>query len=144
MVSWISEILQQPALIGQYAILATLLLVATLVISFAVSLTVLIRLPPDYFRTPGAHCIRDARHGIFFRVGIGLKNLLGAILIVIGAILALPGMPGQGLLTVLAGVFLLDFPGKRSLLYGILSRPLLLQAINRLRTKFSRPPLVIG
>ena len=44
----------------------------------------------------------------------------------------------------LAGVLLVDFPGKRSLLYKLVSRPLLLQSINRLRMKFSRPPLVIG
>jgi hypothetical protein len=144
MVSWISEIFQQPALMGQYVILATLLFVATLVTSFAVSLTILIRLPPDYFRTLRAQSIRDAGHGLFFRIGIILKNLLGVILILLGAILSLPGLPGPGLLIVLAGVFLLDFPGKRKLLCKVLSRPLLLQSINRLRTKFARPPLVIG
>ena len=129
---------------GQYVILVTLLFVATLVISLAVSLTILIRLPPDYFGTPRAQSIQDTGHGIFFGIGIVLKNLLGAILIVLGAILSVPGLPGQGLLTVLAGVFLLDFPGKRKLLCKMLSRPLLLQSINRMRTKFSRPPLVIG
>jgi hypothetical protein len=143
MVSWVTEIFQRPAMMGQHAILATLLFVATLVISFAVSLIILIRLPPDYVRVPRAQSFQDATRGIFFRIGIVLKNLLGAILIVFGAILSLPGMPGQGLLTVLVGVILLDFPGKRRLLYKILSRPFLLRSINRLRTKFSRPPLVI-
>jgi hypothetical protein len=140
---WVSEIFQRPALMWQYVILVTLLFVVTLVISFAVSLAVLIRLPPDYFGTPRAQSIEDAGHGIFFRIGIVLKNLLGAILIVLGAILSLPGIPGQGLLTVLVGVILLDFPGKRRLLYKILSRPFLLRSINRLRAKVSRPPLVI-
>jgi hypothetical protein len=144
MVSWLSEIFQRPAPMWQYVILVTLLFVAMLVISCAVSLTVLIRLPSDYFRTPRAQSIEDTGHGIFFRIGIVLKNLLGAMLIVIGVILSGPGLPGQGLLTVLAGVFLLDFPGKRSLLYKILSRPLVLRPINWLRTKFSRPPIVIG
>lgn len=144
MPSLITDIFQQPALMGQYAILAAVVFVATLVISFAVSLAVLIRLPPDYFGAPRVHSIEEAGHGIFFRIGIVLKNLVGATLIVIGAILSVPGLPGQGLLTVLAGIFLLDFPGKRSLLYRILSRPILLRSINRLRTKFSRPPLVIG
>jgi UPF0716 family protein affecting phage T7 exclusion len=81
---------------------------------------------------------------MFFRVGAASKNVLGGILIVIGAILSLPGVPGQGLLTVFAGLLLLDFPGKHRLLCKILSWPRLLQSINRLRTKFSRPPLVIG
>ncbi len=131
-------------MIGQYAILATLLLVAALVISFVIALTILIRMPPDCFLATRAQGLQDAGHGIFVRIGIVLKNLLGAILIVIGVILSIPGLPGQGLLTVLAGIFLLDFPGKRSLLYKILSRPLVLQPVNWLRAKFSRPPLVVG
>jgi hypothetical protein len=144
MVSWLTEIFHQTARLGHYAILATLLFVVTLVISSAIALTILIRLPPDYFRAPRAQSVQDTGHGIFFPIGIVLKNLLGVVLILLGVILSVPGLPGQGLLTVLAGVILLDFPGKRRLLYKILRRPLLLQSINRLRTKFSRPPLVIG
>jgi hypothetical protein len=144
MISWISEMAQQPALLGQSAILATLLFIATVAISFAVSLAILIRLPPDYFRGPRAQSLQDSSHGIFFRIGVVLKNLLGAILVICGVILSVPGMPGQGLLTVLAGVVLLDFPGKRRLLYKILSQPFLLRSINRLRTKFSRAPLIAG
>ena len=143
MVSWLTEIVQQIARSGQYAILAVLLFVVTLAISFAVALTVLVRLPPDYFCTPRTRMAQDAGHGIFFAIGAVLKNLLGVALILIGVILSVPGLPGQGLLTVLAGVFLLDFPGKHSFLYKVVGRPLLLQSINRLRTKFSQPPLVV-
>jgi hypothetical protein len=144
MVSSLTEIFEQTARSGQYAILAALLFVATLAISSAIALTILIRLPSDYFCTPHTRTTKDSGHSIFVAVGVVLKNLLGAILIVTGVLLSVPGLPGQGLLTVLAGVFLLDFPGKRRLLYKILSRPSLLQAINRLRTKFSRPPLVVS
>jgi hypothetical protein len=144
MVSWLTEIFDPAARLGQYAILATLLFVATLVISFAIALTILIGLPSDNFCTPRAKSAQEDRHGIFVLIGIVLKNLLGVILILVGAILSVPGLPGQGLVTVLAGVLLLDFPGKRRLLYKILRRPPLLQAINRLRMKFSRPPLVVG
>jgi hypothetical protein len=144
MISWLTELFQQPAPSGHYAILAILILVATLVISFAVALTILVRLPSDYFCIPRAKSIQDARHGIFFPIGIVLKNLCGVLLILLGVILSVPGLPGQGLLTIVAGVFLLDFPGKRSFLYKFVRRPRLLRSINRLRTKFSRPPLVIG
>lgn len=92
---------------------------------------------------PNARGAAGAGHGSSFSVGIVLKNVLGAVLILLGVILSIPGFPGQGLLTMLAGVFLLDFPGKHRLLYKILSRPLFLQPINHLRRKFSRPPLVI-
>ena len=72
-----------------------------------------------------------------------LKNILGAILIVIGAILSLPGKPGQGLLTVFFGILLLNFVGKHKLVRKMLSRPPVLKAVNRLRKRFSRSPLVI-
>ena len=91
-----------------------------------------------------ARTVRETSRAIFFRIFVALKNLVGLVLILLGLILSVPGLPGQGLLTVLAGVLLVDFPGKRSLLYKLVSRPLLLQSINRLRMKFSRPPLVVG
>ena len=144
MMSWLTQLFQRPAPPGQYLILATLLFVATLVISFAIALAILVRLPSDYFCIPHARSARDAGRGIFFRVGIVLKNLFGVVLILLGLVVSVPGFPGQGLLTILAGVFLLDFPGKRSFLYKFVSRPRLLRSINRLRARFSRPPLVIG
>ena len=141
---WLTEIFDAPVQLGQYAILAALLFVATTVISFAVTLTVILRLPPDYLCASRARNFKCADHGLFFPVGVVLKNFSGAVLIVLGVILSIPGLPGQGLLTVIAGLFLMDFPGKRGLLCKLVSRPLLLQSINRLRTKFSRPPLVVG
>jgi hypothetical protein len=141
--SWIIEMLGQTTLTGRHLYLTTLLLMAMLLISFAISLTVLIRLSPDYFAASRAKRFENAGRGILFWAGIVLKNLLGATLVVLGVVLSFPGIPGQGLLTVLAGVLLLDIPGKRSLLLKVLSRPFLLRSINRLRTKFSRPPLVI-
>src|SRR5205823_1517866 len=142
--SWLTEIFQSPALTGENVILATLLFAVTLTITSAIALAILVRLPPDYCRTPRAQRGRDAGHGIFRGVGTVLKNAFGVILILLGAILSLPGLPGPGLLIVLAGVFLLDFPGKRKLLCKTLSRPSLLRSVNRLRKKFSRPPVLIG
>ena len=133
----------QVGLTGGYLVLGMLLLVA-LLISLAIPLAILIRLSPDYFvvaRTQDGH---NVRRGVLSWAGIILKNLLGAMLVVLGVILSVPGIPGQGLLTVVAGVLLLDFPGKRRLLLNMLSRPVLLRSINRLRIKFSRPPLLVG
>jgi hypothetical protein len=64
---------------------------------------------------------------------------VGVIFILGG--LAMLVLPGQGLLTIVIGVSLLDFPGKRVLERRLLSRPMVLQAINRLRQRFGRPPL---
>jgi hypothetical protein len=42
-----------------------------------------------------------------------LRNLLGLALVGLGALLSLPAVPGQGLLTIFAGLMLMDLPGKR-------------------------------
>ena len=142
--SWISEALGQTALIGQHLFLAALLFVVTLVISFVISLAILVRLPPDYFAVGSVHNFPKSRRGMLFWVGVVLRNVLGVVLVILGLVLSLPGLPGQGLLTCIAGILLLDFPGKRALLLKLFSRPLLMRTINRLRVKFSRPPLLIN
>ena len=43
--------------------------------------------------------------------GLILKNLLGVLLVILGGIMTLPGVPGPGILTILLGVMLLNFPG---------------------------------
>jgi hypothetical protein len=71
------------------------------------------------------------------------KNLLGAVLVLLGIVLSLPGVPGQGILTILLGVMLLDFPGKRDLERKIVGRPKVREAIDRLRKRFGKQPLVL-
>jgi hypothetical protein len=70
-----------------------------------------------------------------------VKNAAGLLLLLLGAVMALPGIPGQGVLTMIIGLTLLDFPGKRGLEGRIVRQPWVLQAINRLRARFDRPPL---
>ena len=62
---------------------------------------------------------------------------------IVGIVLSIPGVPGQGLLTILLGVMLLDFPGKRRLELKIVSRPSVLKTVNSLRSKFGKPKLVL-
>ena len=53
-------------------------------------------------------------------------------------------LPGQGVLTILIGLTLLDFPGKRRFVRRLLMRPRVFRVINRLRRRFGRPPLKPG
>ena len=76
-------------------------------------------------------------------VGVVGKNLLGVVLVIVGVILSLPGVPGQGLLTILLGVMLLDLPGKRRMEQWLVSRPNVLRFVNKLRERYGRPPLVV-
>jgi hypothetical protein len=72
-----------------------------------------------------------------------LKNIAGIILILLGILMSIPGVPGQGFLTVLIGLMLTDFPGKRRLELWIVHRPGVLPAINKFRARYDKPPLVI-
>jgi hypothetical protein len=67
------------------------------------------------------------------------KNTLGAVLFITGVLLLV--LPGQGILTILAALALLDFPGKRSLEMRILHRPAIMKSINWLRQRAGRQPL---
>lgn len=71
-----------------------------------------------------------------------LRNLFGYFLILLGIILSFPGVPGQGLLTILMGVLLIDFPGKHRAERWLLTRRGVLSGVNKLRARVGRPPLL--
>ena len=142
MISWVTEMLERTVPLGQHLLLATVLLIVGTVLSFAIIFAVLIRLPADHFAASRGQGGTNVRRGFLYWAAILAKNLLGAAIVALGLILSVPGIPGQGLLTIFAGLLLLDFPGKHRLLVKILSRPAVLHSINRLRTKCSRPPLI--
>jgi hypothetical protein len=121
-------------------------LVAGSAILFLASLVVLplivVRIPQDYFthtRRPRPTWI--PKHGLLRIMALVLKNLGGVVLIVAG--MAMLVLPGQGLLTVLVGVLLIDFPGKYRLERWLVSRGHTLRGINWLRRRANREPLVI-
>lgn len=68
-----------------------------------------------------------------------LKNLLALVLIILG--IAMLVLPGQGVLSILLGLVLADFPGKLKLQRWILQRPKVMASLNWLRGKFHRPRL---
>jgi hypothetical protein len=114
-------------------------------LSFVISLVAIgvlvVFLPPKFFLDGHDRQLWVDRHPAIRWTGIIAKNLLGVLLVLVGLGLSLPGIPGQGLLTVLVGIVLLDFPGKRRLERTIVGRRRVLAALNRLRARFHRPPL---
>lgn len=108
-------------------------------VSVALVTLLVIFLPANYFLDPALRNLWVDRHPVLRWTLIVLKNLLGGVIVLAG-VLMLFG-PGQGVLTILIGVMLLDFPGKRRLELYLLSRPRVLEAINRLRARFGRPPM---
>lgn len=100
----------------------------------------LARMPSDYFLRPRRIAAAFSEHHPVLRISVLIiKNLLG-VLFVLFSIPLLAG-PGQGILTLLIGVSLLDVPGKRRLELWLVRLPRVLKAINWIRRKADRPPL---
>ncbi len=123
------------------AIAVAVVTVTSAVVSLVAVAVVLSRLPADYFVNPEARRPVD-RHPVLKLVLVVFRNLLGWFLIVLGLLLSLPGIPGQGLLTVLMGVMLIDFPGKHAAERWLLTRRGVLTAVNALRARLRKPPLL--
>lgn len=115
--------------------------IAMAVVSILLVGVVLVRLPADYFSNPDRPRMWANRHPFLRWPLTILKNGLGVLLIVLGVLLSLPGVPGQGVLTILMGAMLLDFPGKTGLEKWLLRRRGVLSTINRLRARRGREPL---
>lgn len=118
----------------------TLFTVALAVASLALMPRLLARLPRDYLVQPGPPLReRWARASADSRVLMVLRNLLGAVLLLLGFVMLF--VPGQGVLTVIAGLALLDLPGRRKLVVALLARPKVASAVNKLRERSGEPPL---
>jgi hypothetical protein len=111
--------------------------------SLALATAVIIAWSPDHFRLDVARA--SDRGGLLLRLPLLVaKNLMGLVLILLGLVMALPGIPGQGLLTVIIGITVLDFPGKRRIESRLMARPRIRRTVNRVRARFNRPPLELG
>jgi len=119
-----------------------LLSVALLVISLVVFPLVVAYLPKDYFvreRRDPAH--QKRRHPAVWLSLAVVKNVFGFALILAG--IAMLVLPGQGILTILMGLALTNFPGKFTLERRLVRLPRVGRALNRLRKIAGKPSLEI-
>ncbi|MBC8381759.1 MAG: archaellum biogenesis protein FlaJ (TadC family) [Porticoccaceae bacterium] len=70
-----------------------------------------------------------------------VKNVVGYLLLFSGFLMLF--LPGQGILTMLTGLLLMDYPGKFQLERKIALSPAVLSKLNWLREKANQPPLKI-
>ena len=127
----------------QSVLLGVLLFVVTFSISLAIVSLIMVKIPADYFRKDKPRELWADKPQIVRFLGILVKNLLGLLLVALGIVMSIPGVPGQGILTILLGIMLLDFPGKRDLEHRLVSQPRVLNAINKLRHRFGKDSLVL-
>jgi hypothetical protein len=121
--------------------LGALIVVVTFVVATGVVSFVVVKLPATYFHPDHDREILKDKPPAIRWAGIIGKNLAGVILIVLGVVMSLPGIPGPGLVTILFGVMLVDFPGRRWLEHKIVSRPSVQKTINNLRKRFGKKPI---
>jgi hypothetical protein len=124
-------------------VLSLLVFVAFSVASVLVVSAILVRLPATYFCDSHPRDLWTDRHPVIRWLGLILKNVFGLFLVMLGVVLTMPGVPGPGLLTIIIGVLLLDFPGKRRVERRLIAYPTVSSAINRLRLKRGRAPLIL-
>lgn len=121
---------------------STLIGLVGLIGSLIVVPWILIKIPSDYFfadkrkKCPWGHCPPMIRFLLLI-----IKNILGVLLILSGIIMLF--IPGQGILTMVAGIVLMDFPYKYQIMRKIIKNSRILRFINRLRKKANQEPLKV-
>ncbi|MEO1943619.1 MAG: PGPGW domain-containing protein [Candidatus Thioglobus sp.] len=88
-------------------------------------------IPSDYFIDQNRHKLRieNTAHLIV----IIIRTLLGSILLLAGIIMLVT--PGQGIMSIILGLFLMEFPGKRLLEDKLINHDPTFKALNWLRSK---------
>ena len=110
----------------------------------ALGVALVVWMPSDYFQAgPAGPPAWWRRHPVLLGGGLLVKNSLGALFVIAGAVMALPLVPGPGLLFILLGFSVLDFPGKRRVERRLLAVQSVLRSLNGIRARFNRPPLVL-
>lgn len=120
----------------------TIASVIGLVASLVLIPWILIQIPSDYF----SHKKRQKHQWhndlpILRLVFLLMKNILGVIFIISGIIMLF--IPGQGIITIIIGVILADFPYKYRIEQWIISHPAILRYINELRAQAKQSPIEV-
>jgi hypothetical protein len=125
------------------------LLVWVGIVSFVVFILSLLSLPWLVAQIPEDYFLPQKRqptqwkklHPVIRLLALIGKNLIGYGLIVAGLLMLF--LPGQGILTLVMGLLLVDYPGKFRLERKLVKTPAILNSLNWLRRKAKRPPLVM-
>lgn len=123
----------QPLLLWASGLSLLLLLATVLAVPWVVT-----RLPADYFdHTRRWHWREESGHPLLALALAMLKNSVGVVLVILGAVMLVT--PGQGVLTLLVGLLLMNFPGKYRLERWLVQRPGVLGTLNWLRRRKALP-----
>lgn len=130
-------------LLHQYSTILTwlgLVSTATFFLSLLVIPLILCKLESTFFIHLHQQNTSGERHPLLSITLRGLRYFFGTFLVIAGFLMIF--LPGQGLLTMVLGISLLDFPGKRAVIDGILTFPSIQKALNWIREKANKEPFL--
>jgi|SRR5215204_5141762 len=136
---WLSEIwasLTLGKILFGTAVFTVSLLVSALVVGI-----VIVKIPDNYFSSHYQHDFLPNSSWLMRWGAVVAKNIVGLMLVIAGIVMLIG--PGQGILTILIGLILMDIPGKRPFEARIIKQPAVLAVVNNLRAKYNKPPLVM-
>lgn len=120
----------------------SLLSIVSAIVTMTLGVQLIARLPEDYFVSRVRHHGTLNEYPLVVRLGVPIaKNLLGFVFVVAG--IAMLVLPGQGILTLIAGLILMNFPGKFALERWLVNRRQVADAINWIRRKAGQPPFLL-
>ena len=117
-----------------------LLSTATFFLSLLIIPWLIGKLPENFFLHLHEPRIREDEHPVIFYLFRFLRYSLGTILFFAGALMLF--LPGQGILTIILGLSLLDFPGKRKAIDKLLSLHSVQHGLNWIRKKEHKKPFL--
>ena len=120
-----------------FAIIAILSMVLFFVSIFLIPFLVS-KIPEDYFVSQHKNNLNRSGFSLFLKV---IKNLFAFILFLLGVLMLF--LPGQGIITILISIIIMDFPGKHRFELYLISRSYVLKSINWMRRKNGKEPLKI-
>jgi hypothetical protein len=113
--------------------------IATFVGSLVAIPWLIARLPADHFVPVKRPRPAERRHPVLRIALLILKNLIGGLLVLAGV--AMLVLPGQGLLAILMGLVLLDYPGKHRFERWLIRRRAIRRPVDWIRRRAGREPL---
>jgi len=131
---WVGQYRDELALLGVGS--------AVMLVGSAIAVPwIILRLPTDALRRPNPLDALGRRHPVLRVLVIIARNSVGIPLLLIGIVLAVPLVPGQGILTIILALLIMEFPGKWWLEHRLIGHPLVMRLLNWIRRKGHREPL---
>jgi len=116
--------------------------VVTFVLTLVITPILVALIPADFFVRREAHrALWAEKFPVLYYSFRVLKNLIGSVLIPAGLVMMI--LPGPGLIAIIIGLMLVDFPGKITFVRWLVRKETIHQPINTLRVSLNRPPLMI-